>query len=218
LAKGEVFHVDVLIAVSSVLMLPGIRDRLHSLDGSVRLRESTDHATTRQLVEERRPDVLLLELGHIQPDGCRVLRDLCSRAPATHVVVLTFDKSHESVQEAIAAGASGYLFLGDDLSDLADVVCAVHAGDVRVSSSVLQFLLSTTAAASPVPPPRVTLTEREREVLHLVATGCPSKDIAAQLCISPRTVDTHRANIRKKLGVHSVADLVRYEISSLPPP
>jgi DNA-binding NarL/FixJ family response regulator len=209
---------DVLIAVSSVLMLPGIRDRLRTLDGSARLWESTDQATTRQLVAEHRPDVLLLELGHILPDGCRVLHDLCSCAPATHVIVLTFDKSHESVQEAIAAGASGYLFLGDDLSDLADVVCAVHAGDVRVSSSVLQFLLGTTASASPAPPPRATLTEREREVLRLVATGCPSKDIAARLRISPRTVDTHRANIRKKLGMHSVADLVRYEITNLPPP
>jgi DNA-binding NarL/FixJ family response regulator len=209
---------DVLIAVSSVLMLPGIRDRLHSLGAATRIRESTSHAATLALLDDYRPDVLLLELGHIQPDGCQVLRQICARSPATHVIVLSFDKSHDSVQEAIAAGASGYLFLGDDLSDLGDVIRAVHAGDVRVSASVLQFLLNSTPLATPAASSRVTLTTREREVLRLVATGHPSKDIAALLRISPRTVDTHRANIRKKLGVHSVADLVRYQITNQPPP
>jgi DNA-binding NarL/FixJ family response regulator len=209
---------DVLIAVSSALMLPGLRDRLRAVDSSATLRESTNHASMLQLLDDYRPDVILLELDRIQEDGCQILRQLRLRAPTTHVIVLTFDKSPDSVQEAIAAGASGYLFLGDDLSDLSEVIRAVHAGDVRVSSSVLQFLLSTDLQRSPTAGARVALTTREQEVLRLVATGLASKDIAALLHISPRTVDSHRANIRKKLGVHSVADLVRYEITKRAPP
>jgi two-component system, NarL family, nitrate/nitrite response regulator NarL len=207
---------EVLVAVSSALMLPGLRGLLGALEPEASVRETTDPSAVLDLISSHHTDVLLLELDHLLEGGSALLRSIRARHPETHVIVLTLDKSRESVRAAITAGASGYLFLGDDLADLPRVIRSVHAGNLQVSHSVLQFLLTTAADQAPAAPP-VSLTAREQEVARLVASGHPSKDIAAQLCISLRTVDSHRANIRKKLGAQSTAEIVRYSLTQMPP-
>ena len=206
---------SVLLAVSTALMLPGLRDLLSALGPATTIHESTHPATVLESLDQLHPEVLLLELDHLGQDPSEVLRQICARHPATHVIVLTVDKSRESVHAAIAAGASGYLFLGDDLQNLAQVILTVHAGNLQVSPSVLQFLLSPQPGRPEGEDGRAPLTPREQEVARLVASGHLSKDIAALLQISPRTVDSHRANIRKKLHAHSTAEVVRYGLSKL---
>lgn len=165
--------------------------------------EAPDARTSFPLIDETRPDVVLMDLRLPGMDGVTAMRELRSRAPASKVMVLSAYHALHDVDEAWAAGAHGYATKSQDVEALVAGIRQV-AGGARYMAPGLQP--SPSPASGPIAP----LSARERDVFRLLVRGMTTREIAAELCISGKTVDTHRERILKKLGCHSVVQLVRY--------
>ena len=164
---------------------------------------------------ESLPDVVLMDIRMPRSSGieaCRAMKDL---APSTKIVILTISDEEEDLFEAIRAGASGYLLKDIPLDEVADTVRAVHGGQSLINPSMAGKLLTEFAALArrdeeetpqQVPAPR--LTDREIQVLRLVARGMNNRDIAKELFISENTVKNHVRNILEKLQIHSRMEAV----------
>jgi len=157
-------------------------------------------------------DVLVLDLAMPGRDGFGVLDEAKTIRPQLKVLVLTMHADPEYVARAVRGGADGYLLKDSAVQDLVAGIDAVIAGRAYHSPSVQRALSDMVRGRDEITRPLDALTEREREVLKLVAEGCPSKEIAYRLGISGRTVETHRANLMRKLDVHSVALLTQLAI------
>jgi DNA-binding NarL/FixJ family response regulator len=167
-----------------------------------------------EVVERLQPDVLVLDLMMPGLDGLEVTRRICQRIPHTQVVILSMHANESYVLEALRHGAVGYVLKEASAADLVHAVREVIAGRRYLSPP-----LSERAIEAYVEKARATtldrydtLTAREREVLHLAAEGSSNAAIAARLGISSRTVETHRANLMRKLELRSQADLLRYAL------
>jgi DNA-binding NarL/FixJ family response regulator len=173
-----------------------------------------------QKVTQLKPDLVVLDITMPDLNGLEALRQIVKLAPRTQVLVLTVHESDEIVNRVLAAGARGYLLKTDAGRDLVAAVEALSQRKSfftpRVAERVLEGYLnrnrkqkeregSTTALDN-------SLTQREREIIQLLAEGRSTKEVATQLSISIHTAVTHRANIMRKLKIHSVSDLVRYAI------
>jgi DNA-binding NarL/FixJ family response regulator len=171
-------------------------------------------ATGREAVmkaAELQPDVVILDVAMPEMNGLEAARQIRHRVPTANILVLTVHESDELAQEFIDAGVHGYLLKADTGRMLVDAVQAV----VRGEKLFKPHLTETLDGSSPAPgatPPIKRLTRREREVLQLLAEGKSNKEIGTVLHMSTKTAETHRARLMAKLGVHSVAELVRYAV------
>jgi DNA-binding NarL/FixJ family response regulator len=162
-------------------------------------------------VEALRPDVLVLDIGLPDMSGIEVARRL--RFGKTKVLVLSAYADKRFVREALKAGAMGYVSKGAAGDELANAVRAIARGDSYLSPEVAGPLVRDLQEPERgSPPPSSVLAPREREVLKLIAEGKRSADIAARLGIALSTVEAHRRNINRKLGLHTVADLTKYAL------
>ena len=166
--------------------------------------------------------MLVLDLTMAGRDGIEVLRVAKAERPALKVIVLTMHAGREYVARAMQEGANGYLLKDSAVQDLAAAIAAVQSGLTYFSPAIQQQMAEMLKGGVPAVPDLRALTEREREVLILLARGSSTKEIAASLDIGVRTVETHRANLMRKLGVRSVALLtqvaIREGIIDLPTP
>ena len=171
--------------------------------------ETGDGLEAVRLVEEERPDVLVLDLTLPGLDGLEVARRVGRQAPETRVVVLSMHNNAAYVAEALRAGAAAYVLKESSADDLGAALRAVSEGRSFFSEGVS------------LPPDDDeaerydrydTLSPREREVLHLLAQGLTGPEVAERLFISPRTVETHRSNVLAKLGLRGQTELVHYAI------
>ena len=149
----------------------------------------------------RRPDVVLMDLQMPVMDGVQATREIRSRYADVEVVVLTSFVEEERVHAALEAGASGYLLKDADVDEVSNAIRSAHQGEVHLDATVARRLMASLRA--PKEDPLGALTEREREILRMVAAGKPNKQIAAELVISERTARTHVSNILRKLGLAS---------------
>jgi len=149
----------------------------------------------------RLPDVVLMDLMMEPMDGIETTRELRARYPETEVVALTSFVEEEKVHAALEAGAAGYLLKDAEADEVAAAVRAAHRGEVHLDPAVARRLMAS--LREPKQDPLGDLTEREREILRLVAEGKPNKQIANELVISERTARTHVSNILRKLGLAS---------------
>ena len=152
--------------------------------------------------EGRRPDVVLMDLQMEVMDGVEATREIRSRYDDVEVVVLTSFIEEERVHAALEAGASGYLLKDADVDELCAAIRAAHGGEVHLDAAVAKRLMSSLRAPKQADP-FADLTDREREILRMVAAGKANKEIAAELVISERTARTHVSNILRKLGLAS---------------
>lgn len=159
------------------------------------------------LAERQRPDVLLLDLELPGLDGVQALPRLLERSPDTRVIVFTAYDTDERVLGAVRAGARGYLLKGAAADEIARAVRVVHAGGSSLEARVAAKLLTRVRAGRAAGGSR-ELSEREREVLRLVAAGLPNKAIARALAIAERTVKFHVTSIFRKLGADNRAQAV----------
>lgn len=165
------------------------------------------------LVEEHRPDILIVDLALPEAGGIDVTRTARARAPDTHVVLLAHDGDEPSVRAALRAGAAAYVLKCAPSDDLLHALVQVSSGQRYLSQPLAERAISSFAQSGQAPAaPTPELSQREREVVGLVAAGMTSAAIAARLGIGLRTVEWHRARVLQKLGLHNVADLVRYAL------
>ena len=203
--------IRILIADDHGVLRAGLRALLSAESDLEVAGEAADGRETLRLVSELDPDVVLLDVNMPGPDGIEVTRRLKAVKPEVRVLILTVHEDEGLLREAIRAGASGYILKRAVESELIYAIHAVWRGDLYVhpamTRALLQDLHSTLVAdEAPVEP----LTPREMEVLRLIAEGHTNRQIAEVLSISVRTVESHRANLMSKLGLHSRVELVRY--------
>jgi DNA-binding NarL/FixJ family response regulator len=203
----------VLLADDHTLVLAGIRGLLAHVAGVEVVGQAEEGHEALRLTETLRPDVVLLDIGMPGLNGLEVAQRLNRFDPAIRVIILSMHASEEYVLKALRAGAAGYLLKGSAVAELEVAIRSAARGDLYlsppVSKSVVDAYVSRTGAA---PDPLAALTPRQREILQLVAEGHTSKEIATRLGLSYRTVETHRNQLMKRLGVTDVTALVRLAV------
>ena len=175
--------------------------------------ETGDGAEAARLVEKHKPDVLITDMVMPSLSGLEVARQTKRLSPATRVIVLSMYDAESYVVESLRAGAAGYVLKQNSSQELVAAIRQALAGNLYLSPSLNERAIQTyiqRAESSHLDDPFATLTEREREVFHLAVEGLSNPQIAEKLSLSPRTVEMHRANMMKKLGLHSQTELVKY--------
>ena len=162
---------------------------------------------------ELAPDVAILDIGMPQLNGIEATRQIVRRAPSVRLLILSMHSDQAYVTQAVQAGARGYLLKESAGAELLEAIGAVASGKSYFSPAVAQVVFDDyvkTLSEKGITDPYDLLSEREREVLQLVAEGRSSKEIAELLSISPATVETHRAHLLQKLRLHNTVEVVRY--------
>jgi DNA-binding NarL/FixJ family response regulator len=206
----------VLIADDHDLIRRGVRDLLTARSGWEVVGEACNGADAVQKAVSLRPDVAILDFSMPELNGPAAAAQIAEKVPQTGVVVLTMHDSEQVMREVLQAGARGLVLKSDADRDLLEAVEAVakkrHFFTTRLSDLVLGGYLAGTSTKHKEKSKVARLTERECEVMRLLADGMSSKEAATRLQISIRTVESHRINISRKLGFNSIAKLVHYAI------
>lgn len=207
--------IRILIADDHGVVRAGLRALLDRAQDMLTVGEATNSEQALQKADELRPDVVLLDISMPGPGGIEVTKQLKDALPDTRVLILTVHKDERLLQEAIRAGASGYVTKNALEPELINAIHAVHRGDLYVHPTMTRALLESLEPAQKHPSSIregaiEALTSRETEVLHLIAKGHTNRQAADKLGISVRTVETHRANIMGKLNMSGRVELVRY--------
>ena len=190
-----------------------VRAVIDTCDGLNVVAEAADGLEALQKALELRPEVVLSEIALPRLSGLELARRLATSGSRSRVLILSGSEGRSQVHEAMRAGAAGYLTKSGSASDLIEAIEAVRAGRGYLSSSVARHVVDVIARQERGACSSASeLTGREREVLQLVAEGLSSKEIACALSISTRTVESHRAKLMEKLGIHRVSGLVRLAI------
>ena len=199
-------HIRILIADDHALVRSGLRALLEAQPDIEVAGEAADGAAAVEQSLKLKPDVVVLDLTMPGRNGINATEDLRRQCPASRVVVLTMHDDEAYVRIARLAGASAFVLKKSLATELIDAIRAVHSGGTQFPEADLP--LPSRAGESPLN----LITEREREVLSLIARGYTTNEIATQLHISEKTVETHRAHIVEKLGLHTRAGLVRFAL------
>lgn len=200
----------VILADDHTLVRAGIRRILESQPQCVVVAEARNGTETLAALRAHQADVLVLDLNMDGPEGIDVLRRSKVEYPEVKVVILTMHAGREYVSRVLAEGADGYLLKDSAVQDLNAAIEAVMNGGTFFSPSIQQTMAEMVREGGKQG--AQGLTDREREVLILIARGLTTKEIASALDIGQRTVETHRANLMRKLGVKSVALLTQVAI------
>lgn len=206
----------VLVADDHDLIRRGVRDLLASRSGWRVVGEACTGTDAVRKAVELKPDVAILDFSMPELNGPAAAAQIAEKVPETGVVVLTMHDSEQVMREVLQTGARGLVLKSDADRDLLEAVEAVakkrHFFTTRLSELVLGRYLAVPAANEKEKTKVAQLTERECEVVRLLADGMSSKEAATRLQISIRTVESHRININRKLGFNSIAKLVHYAI------
>ncbi|QGY39790.1 response regulator [Pseudodesulfovibrio cashew] len=167
------------------------------------------------LARELRPDIMLVDISMPGKNGIQVIRDLRQFLPETRFIIISMHSEADYIVEAFRAGATGYMIKESAAENLIKGLDTVARGEMFLDSAlsqevVFKLLQAKDDAGESRKDPYSTLTPREQEVMRMLAEGLTSKEVAAQLFISPKTVENHRTNLMKKLGLHSTVELIRY--------
>ncbi len=195
----------IAIADDHAVVREGLRLLLEAEQDFVVVGEASDLAQTRALLRDRSPAVLVLDLHLGRELSLSLLAEVRSSSPSTGVVILTMDDDPAFVQPAWSAGAAAYLLKEASRTDLVRAIRTVGRGGRYLDPAVGAWALGS--AGEPA------LSEREVEVLRLIALGYTNSEIAKQLYIGARTVETHRANLQSKLGIAGRPELVQYALA-----
>jgi len=205
--------ITAIIADDHEIVRRGLRTILEQ-DGSCRVvAEAADGLTAVQLVEKHKPTVLVLDLNMPRLHGIEVLRQTRVSSTHTRIVVLSMHNDEAYVIEALRAGAMAYILKGSESQEIAHALKEVLAGRRFLSAPLSEWAINA-LVSKPADggDPLQAVTPRERMVLQLAAEGASNGEIAEKLFISPRTAETHRTNLLRKLGLQSQTDLVRFAI------
>jgi two-component system response regulator NreC len=206
--------VSIVLADDHHIVRKGLRALLESEKDFRVIGEATDGLDTVKIVSDLTPDILVLDLMMPGLNGLDVARQIRQRGLKTRVVVLSMHANEAYVLEALKNGVSGYVLKNADMAEIVGAIRQVVAGSRYLSPPISDRVINSYVQRAQESTLDIydTLTDREREVLQLAAEGLGNGEIAARFSISPRTVETHRAHLMKKLDLHSPADLIRYAL------
>jgi DNA-binding NarL/FixJ family response regulator len=208
--------VRILIVDDHDLMRRGIKALLQSHAGWEVVGEAHTGREAVTKAEELKPDVVILDISMPDLNGIEAARRIRKSSPNTEVLILSVHYSDQLIRDILEAGVRGYIVKSDSDRDLVIAVETLANHKPFFTPRATEVILSNFNGARPgndLPESvRDRLTSREREIVQLLAEGKSSKEVASSLCISVKTAETHRANIMRKLQLHTVTDLVRYAV------
>jgi two-component system response regulator NreC len=207
--------VRVLLAEDHTIVRKGLRSLLDGEAGIEVIGEAEDGREAVEKVGQLLPDVVLMDITMPGLNGLEATRQIKKRFPEVRVLILTMHANEEYILQILRARASGYVVKQAAPSELVSAIQAVYRGESFLSPSISRTVIEEyirQAEATTEKDSYDQLTDREREVLQLVAEGCSNREIAELLQISLKTVETHRANLMNKLDIHSTAELTQYAI------
>jgi two-component system, NarL family, response regulator LiaR len=211
----------ILIADDHDVVRSGLKLLLRSSGEYAIIGEAADGEEAIRLVEKLRPDVVFLDIAMPKLDGIEAAKVIKRDYPETKVLILTVHEGEEYAIRVLRAGASGYLLKNASKKEIFEAVRTVVSGgrffSPRISNLIVNGFVKRTDEPQPGSAkhaqPQQQLTKRETQILQFIARGYTSRQIAGELCLSFRTVNTHRANLMQKLDIHDTAGLVRHAIS-----
>ncbi|HEV8589039.1 MAG TPA: response regulator transcription factor [Pyrinomonadaceae bacterium] len=202
----------VILVDDHALVRAGIRALIGMIDSVEVVAEAGDGSEALRQIEKSSPDVVLLDITMPGMSGFEVLKQISARFPQVRVIVLTMHEAREYAIQALRAGAAGFISKSAAAAELKEAIETVMQGKTYVSTETAQRTL-----ASQTDEPQALLqklTARQKQILVMIAEGQSTKQIAGNLNISVKTVETHRAQLTERLNIHEVAGLVRFAIRS----
>lgn len=207
--------IRVVLADDHRMLREGLRALLERQDDIEVVGEAADGREAVRLASQLRPDVVVMDVSMPLLNGIEATRQIRRDCPTTRVLTLTVHESQDYVAQLLAAGASGYIIKRAGGDELVSAVRAVHRGEAflhpSIAKVVIQDYVQRLQAGRGLSAQEV-LTEREREVLQLIAEGYTNREIADLLHLSIKTVQNHRSNIMRKLDLHDRGELIKYAI------
>ena len=206
--------IRLLIADDHPIVRRGLVSTVESEPGIKVVAEAQNGEEALRLIREHKPDVAVLDIDMPKLDGLGVAREVTRLALGTRIIFLTLHKDADLFRAAIQAGGSGYLLKDSAMQEVVDGVKTVCAGRQFVSAALVSLFVEAPTKAAPDPQEALleSLTPTERQILKLIANGKSSKEIGADLSIHYRTVENHRTNICKKLGIEGANALLRFAL------
>ncbi|NSL56312.1 response regulator [Uliginosibacterium aquaticum] len=201
----EASRVKLMLVDDHPLVRDGLRLRLATVPGFEIIAEADDGVAALAALERQEPDVVLMDIAMPGANGIELVKKLHELYPQVQVIMLTMHDQPQYVVEAFRQGARGYVLKDSPAQEIVAAIHAVMAGKRYYSAGVADALA---AGATPAP----LLTQREQEVLALIAEGRSSKEIASSLNLSVRTVETHRLNIKRKCELEGSSALVKFAV------
>jgi len=205
----------IVIAEDHTILREGLRALLSSSPGLEIVGEAEDGLGAIQCARSVKPDLVLMDLSMPRMNGMDAIREIKNLCPGTKILALTVHKAEEYVLASLQAGADAYVLKDATHSELMVAIKSVLAGKRYLSPGVSEKVIEGYLEGrreSKFRSPWDTLTRREREVLKLIGEGYKNKEIADYLCLSVKTVETHRANLMRKLDLHDVSALTTFAI------
>lgn len=199
-----------MIAEDYTILREGLRSLLSSHPEFEIVGEAEDGQEAIRSVEKLKPDLALMDLSMPRMNGMDAIKEIKKRSPETKVLVLTVHKTEEYIHAALQSGADGYILKDSTHAELGMAIKHILEGKRYISPGISESLIEGyLEGRKKEKPPSAwdTLTQREREILKLIAEGYKNKAIGEYLCISVKTVEKHRANLMKKLDLHNIQSL-----------
>jgi DNA-binding NarL/FixJ family response regulator len=205
--------IRVVLADDHTLFRAGIRSLLNELESIQVVGEASNGHAALQLIEAHHPDIALLDIGMPELSGLEVAARLAAAATPVRVIILSMHANEEYVLRALQAGAAGYMLKDADSSELSLAIKAAMRGEIYLSPAISrQIVAGYVQRTGAGDDPLGRLSARQRETLRLIAEGRSTQEIAAQLQLSVKTVEKHRAQLMERLEIYDIAGLVRYAI------
>jgi DNA-binding NarL/FixJ family response regulator len=205
----------IVLAEDHTLVRKGMRLLIETIPGLSVVGEAADGTEALRQIEQHLPDCVLMDLAMPGLSGIEAVRLSTAQFPNIPILVVSMHADEAYVHQALAAGAAGYLLKGSDKEELEIAVRAVCSGQTYLTPAISKTLVSALSRKSQISPassPLEILTARQREVLRLVAEGNSTKQVAARLGLSVKTVEAHRGAIMERLGIRDLAGLVRFAV------
>ncbi len=201
--------IRIILADDHTVLRSGLRLLLNNHEHFDVVAEASTGVQAVQLSAQHLPDVLLLDLNMPEADGLSIIPEVRKISPHTKILILTMHEDGNYLQQAIQAGASGYLLKKVADVELIMAIEAVMRGEMYVHSAMMQYLIKPPTSPKPEADPWKSLSEREYDVLKRVALGYTNTEIAEELFLSQKTVETYRARGMEKLDLQTRAQLVK---------
>ena len=206
--------IRVLLVDDHALVMAGIRALVEELGGTQIVAEANNGRDAVVLAKQHKPDLVIMDISMKELNGVEATAQIMAEVPSTRILILSMHTTEDFVRRAIKAGASGYLVKDSAPLDLKMAIAAVLRDEIYLSPRVSRHVVSGFLHGKPQQSESTmdALTARQREILQMIAEGKSTKQIAFQLEVSVKTVETHRAALMGRLDIHDIAGLVLYAV------